>query len=160
MEGLDELALDRTCHARNPHRGSRFWLRLGRERSHQSNSATSGRNLHGRHHGRDQRASAAGGADRAVWRQRAVLPDLLSGHWLDAGLQRRHLAMHQRALAIQEKALGPESSLVGASLEEAAFVMLELHQYADALARFSRALAIFEKAYGREHIYLATSLVG
>jgi tetratricopeptide (TPR) repeat protein len=66
--------------------------------------------------------------------------------------------LHRRALAIREKALGPEHPNVAASLNNLA----ELHQtqgrYAEAEPLFRRSLVIREKALGAEHLDLATSL--
>jgi tetratricopeptide (TPR) repeat protein len=64
----------------------------------------------------------------------------------------------QRALAIWEKALGPEHPDVATSLNNLAGLYHTQGRYADAEPRFQRALAIFEKVLGPEHPDVATSL--
>src|SRR2546425_11282120 len=64
----------------------------------------------------------------------------------------------QRALAIQEKALGPEHADVGASLDALAGLYRAQGQYRDAERLYRRALAIREKTLGRANPALALSL--
>ena len=66
--------------------------------------------------------------------------------------------LYQRALAIREKALGPEHPDVAASLNNLAVLYHAQGQYAKAEPLYQRALAIREKALGPEHPDVATSL--
>ena len=66
--------------------------------------------------------------------------------------------LHQRALAIREKALGPEHPAVGVSLSNLAALYSGQGKYADAEPLYKRSLAILEKALGSEHPRVATSL--
>ena len=65
---------------------------------------------------------------------------------------------HQRALAIWEKALGPEHCTVAQSLNNLALLYKNQRQYAKAEPLYHRALAIREKALGPEHSDVAQSL--
>jgi len=64
----------------------------------------------------------------------------------------------QRALAIREKALGPEHPDVAASLNNLAALYDAQGQYAEAEPLYQRALAIWEKALGPEHPDVDTGL--
>src|SRR3989442_917170 len=64
----------------------------------------------------------------------------------------------QRALAIQEKILGPEHPDVTASLDNLAGLYRDQGKYAEAEPLYRRALAIGEKALGPEHPAVAESL--
>ena len=64
----------------------------------------------------------------------------------------------QRALAIREKALGPEHPDTATSLNNLAVLYEAMGAYAQAEPLFQRALAIREKALGPEHPDTATSL--
>ena len=66
--------------------------------------------------------------------------------------------LFKRALAIYEKALGPEHPDVATILNNLAFVYRAQGRYAEAEPLFVRALAIYEKALGPEHPNVATSL--
>lgn len=66
--------------------------------------------------------------------------------------------LYQRALAIKEKALGPEHPLVATSLNNLAAPYDDQGQYAQAEPLYQRALAILEKALGPEHPAEAASL--
>ena len=59
--------------------------------------------------------------------------------------------LYQRALAIKEKALGPEAPLVATSLNNLAALYDDQGQYAQAEPLYQRALTIGEKALGPEH---------
>jgi CHAT domain-containing protein/tetratricopeptide (TPR) repeat protein len=80
----------------------------------------------------------------------------------DALYQQRRYAdaepLYKRALAIREKALGPENPSVALSLANLALVYENEGRYADAEPLFKQALAIEEKALGPEHPDVATSL--
>ena len=66
--------------------------------------------------------------------------------------------LYKRALAISEKALGPEHPDVGTSLNNLAVLYQAQGRYAEAEPLYKRALAIDEKALGPEHPDVATSL--
>ena len=66
--------------------------------------------------------------------------------------------MYQRALAIREKALGPDHPHVAASLNDLARTYQTLGAYAKAESIYERALAIQEKALGPDHPDVAQSL--
>ncbi len=61
------------------------------------------------------------------------------------------LPLYHRALSIKEKALGPEHSEVGGTLNYLAVLYGSIGEYAKALPLFNRALSIREKALGPEH---------
>jgi eukaryotic-like serine/threonine-protein kinase len=67
-------------------------------------------------------------------------------------------ALHERALAISERAVGPEHPRVATSLNNLANVHYAMGAHEDAKALIERALAIREKALGPEHPDLASSL--
>ena len=66
--------------------------------------------------------------------------------------------LYKRALAIREKALGPDHPDVAKSLNNLAGLYREQGRYADAEPLFKRSLAIYEKALGPDHPDVATSL--
>src|SRR4030095_6572230 len=66
--------------------------------------------------------------------------------------------LHQRALAIREKALGPEHPAVAGPLNNLADLYNAKGDYAKAEPLLQRALAIREKALGPEHPHIAKSL--
>jgi tetratricopeptide (TPR) repeat protein len=68
------------------------------------------------------------------------------------------LPLLERALAIREKALGPEHSETATSLNNLALLLLELGDLAGARPLFERALTIDERALGPEHPETATNL--
>ncbi|MBK9752030.1 MAG: serine/threonine protein kinase [Nannocystis sp.] len=67
-------------------------------------------------------------------------------------------SLHERALAIHEKTLGPEHPTVAISLNNIANVLYATGAYAEAKALYERVLTIKEKALGPEHPDLALSL--
>ena len=67
-------------------------------------------------------------------------------------------SLYKRALAIREKALGPDHPLVAQSLNNLAALYLQKGKYTKAEPLFERALAIREKALGPDHPHVATSL--
>ena len=64
--------------------------------------------------------------------------------------------LYERALALREKALGPEHPDVATSLNNLAELYEAQGQYARAEPLYQRALAIAEKALGPEHPNMAT----
>jgi tetratricopeptide (TPR) repeat protein len=65
---------------------------------------------------------------------------------------------YERALAIQEKVLGPEHPETATSLNNLGLLLQDQGDLAGARPLFERALAICEKALGHEHFETATSL--
>jgi CHAT domain-containing protein len=63
-----------------------------------------------------------------------------------------------RALALAEKALGPDALDTAATLNKLAFLYTTMGSYARAEPLFSRSLRIFEKVLGLEHPAVATNL--
>src|SRR5215467_11538142 len=75
--------------------------------------------------------------------------------------QRRYseaMPLAQRALAIQEKALGPNHPSVANLLNNLAFIYVNQGRYAEAEPLYKRSLAIREKALGPDHPDVAASL--
>src|SRR6516225_6057559 len=68
------------------------------------------------------------------------------------------MPLAQRALAIQEKALGPNHPSVANLLNNLAFISVNQGRYADAEPLYKRSLAIREKALGPDHLDVAASL--
>jgi tetratricopeptide (TPR) repeat protein len=66
--------------------------------------------------------------------------------------------LHQRALAIRERALGPDHPDVAESVNNLAVLYYHQGKYAEAVLLSQRALAITEKALGPEHLIVATHL--
>ena len=66
--------------------------------------------------------------------------------------------LYERALAIREKALGPEHPHTANSLNNLAVLLKDQGDFAGARPLFERALAIKEKALGPEHPDTATTL--
>ena len=67
-------------------------------------------------------------------------------------------SLHKRALAIREKALGPEHPRVASSLNNLAVLYDAQGRYADAEPLIKRSLAIDEKALGPQHPKVAVGL--
>ena len=67
-------------------------------------------------------------------------------------------AYHERALAIREKALGPDHPDMAYSLNNLGYLLHAQGDFAGARAHFERGLAIREKALGPDHPNTATSL--
>jgi tetratricopeptide (TPR) repeat protein len=68
-------------------------------------------------------------------------------------------AAHERALAIDEKVLGPDHPDVATDLDNIGLALKDLGDFTGARAAFDRALAINEKAFGPDHPAVGT-LVG
>ncbi|HEV2495519.1 MAG TPA: tetratricopeptide repeat protein [Terriglobia bacterium] len=66
--------------------------------------------------------------------------------------------LYRRALATNEKALGPEHPDVATDLNNLAALYAEQGEYAEAEPLYKRALAIAEKALGPEHLDVAKDL--
>ena len=74
------------------------------------------------------------------------------------GEYEKALPLYQRALAIREKALGPEHPGTAISLSSLAVLYADLGAYDQALPLQQRALKIYEKALGPDHPDTAVSL--
>ena len=80
-------------------------------------------------------------------------------HWCQTqGKYAEAEPLYKRALAIVEKALGPEHHHVAANLNNLAGVYKTQGKYADAAPLIKRSLAIMEKALGPDHPDVAQSL--
>lgn len=66
--------------------------------------------------------------------------------------------LHERALAIRERALGPDHPDVAESLNHLALVHHSTGAYAEARALHERVLAIWEQTLGPDHPHVAASL--
>jgi tetratricopeptide (TPR) repeat protein len=76
----------------------------------------------------------------------------------DMGDYQKALLLHQRALEIREKKLGPEHPDTAASLNDLGMLYDAMGNYQKALLLYQRALEIREKQLGPEHLDTATSL--
>jgi tetratricopeptide (TPR) repeat protein len=82
-----------------------------------------------------------------------------SGYYLDGRARYEEAEpLHQRALAIWEKALGPDHPDTAASLNNLAALYHNQGRYGEAEPLYQRALTIREKALGPDHPNTATSL--
>ncbi len=86
-----------------------------------------------------------------------ILSCLTAELYRDQGKYAEAEPLYRRALAIDEKALGPEHPDVGQSLNNLAEGYHSQGRYAEAEPLYKRALAIFEKALGPEHPDVATA---
>jgi tetratricopeptide (TPR) repeat protein len=75
-----------------------------------------------------------------------------------AGRYSDAVPLARRALAIREKALGPDHPDVGTSLNNLAGLYVEQGRYAEAEPLYKRSLAIREKALSYDHPDVAASL--
>jgi tetratricopeptide (TPR) repeat protein len=66
--------------------------------------------------------------------------------------------MYRRALAIREKALGPDNPELVPSLDNLAWTCYAQRKFAEAEPLYGRSLLIWEKAVGTEHPTVATAL--
>jgi tetratricopeptide (TPR) repeat protein len=74
------------------------------------------------------------------------------------GRYREAEPLYERALAIREKALGPEHPDVARNLNNLAFLYYSQGEYAKAEPLYERALAIWERALGPQHPLVVTCL--
>jgi len=95
-------------------------------------------------------SAAAGAGDEA-----AAL-DTKAGELYRAGKYADAIQLARRALALREKALGPDHPDVALSLANLGLLYDRQGRYADAEPLYQRSLAIREKALGRDHPYVAT----
>ncbi len=91
---------------------------------------------------------------------RARLMETMGTVYRKLGLYPKAKPLLETALAIREKALGPDHPDVGRSLIALADLCEDQGQFADAEKLFRRSLAIFEKAPGAGSLDLARSLHG
>jgi len=80
--------------------------------------------------------------------------------WIDFEQRRLDaaLASYERALALQERALGPEHAYVGGTLRQIGMVLTEQGKLDAATERLERARAIFVKSLGPEHLDVGKAL--
>ena len=97
-------------------------------------------------------------ADAADSAQRADLLGRAGGYFHGRAAYSAARPLFERALAIREKALGPEHPDTATSLNNLAVLLQDQGDLAAARPLFERALAIREKALGPEHPDTATSL--
>src|SRR5262249_16198014 len=99
---------------------------------------------------------AATDRDRALAEARKLLDEVAS-----LQNQRKYglaISLAERALAIQEKALGTQHLIVAQSLNRLASLYNDTLDYAKAEPLYQRALAIQEKALGPDHPDAATAI--
>lgn len=77
---------------------------------------------------------------------------------MSAGLYTEARTLYERALALRERALGPEHPDLTLSRNNLATIRFAMGDYADALALFERTLTVREAALGPEHPLVAESL--
>ena len=90
-------------------------------------------------------------SDAAASLECAELQTRVAGYLYGRGAYSRARSLCERALAIREKALGPEHPDTGACLDNLAVVLRDQGEFAAARPLCERALAIAEKALGHEH---------
>ncbi len=88
----------------------------------------------------------------------ARLLDRTATYLQDHGQYPQAEPLFQQALAIYEKALGPEHPYTSATLNNLARLYQDQGRYGEAEPLFQQALAICEKALGPEHPYTSTTL--
>ena len=120
---------------------SRTWPRMRRLDSHALDLVSGSR-------------APPSGAEMAA----SVLLDLLGQYRQRPLAYSLALPLFEHALAIREKALGPEHPDTAASLNNLALLLLEQGDLAGALPLFERAFTIDERALGPEHPETATNL--
>jgi tetratricopeptide (TPR) repeat protein len=76
----------------------------------------------------------------------------------DQGKYARAEPVYRRALAIREKALGPDHADLVATLDSLAWICYAQRKFAEAEPLYLRALVIWEKAVGPEHPTVAQAL--
>jgi serine/threonine-protein kinase len=77
---------------------------------------------------------------------------------LDQGRYEEARQWLEQAVALQERAQGPEDTDLGYYLSSLGRALTGQRRYAEARQRIERALALHEKLLGREHPELATTL--
>ena len=98
-----------------------------------------------------QKALALRPADPALMNEAALA-------FFNAGKYREAEPLYERALAIWEKALGPDHTDVALSLKNLARLYRAQHKYEKAGTFCTRSLAVMEKAFGPDHVEVAAIL--
>jgi tetratricopeptide (TPR) repeat protein len=98
------------------------------------------------------------GARATAQRDEAAALNTRVGQLYQAGKFSEATLLAQRALAVREKALGPDHPLVAGTLNHLALLYKTQGRYADAEPLCKRSLAIREKALGSDHPGVAQSL--
>jgi tetratricopeptide (TPR) repeat protein len=101
---------------------------------------------------------SSAGAPAIAQQDEAAALDKRVGELLRAGKFSEAIPLAQHALAIQEKALGPDHPDVAMSVNRLALLYYNQGRYADAEPLYKRSLAIREKVLGPDHPDVATSL--
>jgi tetratricopeptide (TPR) repeat protein len=97
-------------------------------------------------------------ADAAANAECAKLLDRAGAYFYGRAAYAGARPLYERALAIREKALGPEHPDTATSLNNLALLLLAQGDLAAARPLYERALAIREKVLGPDHPYTATGL--
>ncbi|WAS90919.1 serine/threonine-protein kinase [Nannocystis punicea] len=116
-----------------------------------------GRPADGRLWARLAEVAIAQAGDQSGLREAARLINL-ANTYLPTGAHAEARALLERALVLQEQALGPEHVGLTAALNNLATIHAEAGAYAEARALFERAVTIQEKALGPEHPEIANAL--
>jgi tetratricopeptide (TPR) repeat protein len=95
-----------------------------------------------------------GGDEASVWE----LLDRAGRYFHGRAAYSQALRLFRDALAICEKALGPENPVIATSLNNLAHLLKDQGDFTGARPLYERALATYEKALGPEHPDTATSL--
>lgn len=113
----------------------------------------------GRAWARHAEVAAYHAGDSLELREASRLNDLGALHEF-SGDYKNARESHERAVALRERALGPEHPLLASSLGNLATTLARTGAYAEAKTLQQRALAIREKAQGHDHPALAANLTG
>jgi tetratricopeptide (TPR) repeat protein len=96
----------------------------------------------------------------SVWD--AVDANIINQQILELSGQGRYseaLPLAQKAIALLEKALGPDNTNVAQSLNSLAMVYIALGRYLDAEPLCKRSVEILEKGFGPDHVNVVPSLI-
>jgi tetratricopeptide (TPR) repeat protein len=105
---------------------------------------------------RHAKATLVSVPDLAQMREADLLSNLANVHY-SAGSYDEAQTLHERALAIRERALGPQHPRVASSLNNLASLHAVTGSYDQAKVLFERALTIWQETLGPEHPHVATT---
>jgi tetratricopeptide (TPR) repeat protein/tRNA A-37 threonylcarbamoyl transferase component Bud32 len=117
----------------------------------------SARPAEGKRWARLAEVALASAQDREGLRRAGLLGSRAAIHYGAADLTQAK-ALHERALAIREEALGPDHPDVASSLNNLGAALQMAGNHEEAKALYERALAIREKTLGLDHPHVAVSL--